>query len=166
MNEQYYQFLEALSYVRFNYLSSPAINNTTNEGERVFCYEIYHQLRSLIPENLDLTAEQVKSPSVLIGLAGVIQPDLIIHRHGDMENQKLAIEVKSNRNTISRASVFNDLQKIHGYVTGVLQYENAVFLIGNVRFGSIYNQFDVAQKTWLEEVLCRWEIEDRGNNKT
>jgi hypothetical protein len=66
--------------------------------ERVYCYELYHQLRNLWPTNCfySLGGEVDKKNHPLIrgnNLDGV-KPDLLVHQPGDMGGNYAVIEVK------------------------------------------------------------------------
>ena len=62
--------------------------------ERVYCYELYHQLRCIIGDDFPykLNGEVDKSGHPLIRNAK--KPDFIIHQPGDMIHNLVVIEVK------------------------------------------------------------------------
>ena len=66
--------------------------------ERVYCYELYHQLRSHWPDNTnyELSGEVDKSGHPLIRGNNLdnVKPDLLVHIPGDMEGNHTIIEVK------------------------------------------------------------------------
>ncbi|EWG08968.1 hypothetical protein [Cytobacillus firmus] len=77
--------------------------------ERVFCYELYHQLRKVMEENqleekvilqAELRKNQVGTEiEQLFGIQstdGVYYPDFLIHEPDTIDNQNLIIEVKAN----------------------------------------------------------------------
>lgn len=66
--------------------------------ERVYCYELYHQLRMLWPEGTPfmLNGEVDKSGHPHRRMAGLnVSPDLLIHQPGDMAGNHIVLEVKS-----------------------------------------------------------------------
>ncbi|WP_143271608.1 hypothetical protein [Bradyrhizobium mercantei] len=67
--------------------------------ERVYCYELYHQMRRRWPEDgpFRLSGEVDKAAHpVLSGLgASYAKPDLLVHGPGDMRRNHAIIEVKS-----------------------------------------------------------------------
>ena len=66
--------------------------------ERLYCYELYHQLRSKWPVNsrYSLGGEVDKNGHPLIrgGALDRAKPDLIVHGPGDMESNLAVVEVK------------------------------------------------------------------------
>ena len=66
--------------------------------ERVYCYELYHQLRLLWPQDSKyaLSGEVDKSGHPLIRGNGLDnrKPDILIHIPGNMDNNLLVLEVK------------------------------------------------------------------------
>ena len=66
--------------------------------ERVYCYELYHQLRSMWPENCSysLGAEVDKAGHKLIRGNDLdnVKPDFLVHIPGDMGGNYAVIEVK------------------------------------------------------------------------
>jgi len=66
--------------------------------ERVYCYELYHQMRCHWPdeEGYTLNGELDKAAHpVLSGLGlGKLKPDFLVHRPGDMRGNHAVIEVK------------------------------------------------------------------------
>lgn len=98
--------------------------------ERVYCYELYHQLRLIIPDHTgySLGGEIDKSGHQLIRGNGLdrAKPDLLIHVPGDMEDNLLVLEVKPT--VASRNGVIKDLKTLtafrrHG------RYDHAVLLV-------------------------------------
>ena len=137
-------------------------------GERVFCYELYHQVRSLM-ENHSIefpeTFQHVKLQSELkkdyineivqnfYGVAALDReyiPDFLLHTPGNFQNQHLIIEVKSNPN-ISFAGMIDDLLKIQQFISRY-QYQRGIFLTVNTnpnRIRNILNQEN--NRLWLRQ---------------
>lgn len=66
--------------------------------ERVYCYELYHQMRCRWPREtpyiLNGEVDKVRHPVLTpLGLTGQ-KPDLLVHQPGDMEGNHAIIEVK------------------------------------------------------------------------
>jgi|SRR3989344_1439722 len=77
--------------------------------ERVYCYELYHQLRLLLPKDSRyvLSGEVDKSGHPLIRNNSMdnTKPDFLIHSPGNMQNNLLVMEVKpvnAQRNGIKK----------------------------------------------------------------
>jgi len=135
-------------------------------GERVFCYELYHQIRVLM-DNHHLhnprTFENVKLQSELKKdyIGQIVQeyfnvealdseyiPDFLLHTLGNFDNQFLIIEVKSNPQ-LSFSGMKDDLLKIQQFITRY-HYKKGVFLTINTNPDRIKNALEVeANKDWL-----------------
>ncbi|TAX42239.1 methionyl-tRNA formyltransferase-like protein [Rhizobium leguminosarum] len=117
------------------YFQLPVAGRDPALYERVYCYELYHQMRSRWPEtNLFLSGEIPKRGHEVImariGRAAV--PDFLIHEPGNMDNNYAIIEVKS-----SQANAFGirkDLATLDQFRAQV-GYQRAVYLFyGGVDF--------------------------------
>ena len=104
--------------------------------ERVYCYELYHQLRCMLDDSFPykLNGEVDKSGHPLIRNAK--KPDFIVHQPGNMKHNLVVIEVKSvnvkNRlnelrddfNTLkwflNKAKYYRAIMLIYGNINGVL----------------------------------------------
>ena len=66
--------------------------------ERVYCYELYHQLRMIWPERSHyiLNGELDKRSHPIFQAIGInnIKPDLLIHKYESMQHNYCALEVK------------------------------------------------------------------------
>lgn len=98
--------------------------------ERVYCYELYHQMRLRWPRESPfyLTGEVDKaSHPILSDLgAGTAKPDLLVHQPGDMIGNYAIIEVKSQEATDS--GIKNDLGKLSLF-TREVRYQRAIYLV-------------------------------------
>ena len=65
--------------------------------ERVYCYELYHQLRNILgdefPYKLDGEVDKERHPIIRPEL-GPEKPDFIVHVPGEMDRNLVVIEVK------------------------------------------------------------------------
>lgn len=98
--------------------------------ERVYCYELYHQLRSLWPQYTDysLSGEIDKNGHKLIrgNELDKKKPDFLIHEPGVMEHNYLIIEVKSSN--ADKNGIEKDLKTLTAFrIKG--EYSRAIFLI-------------------------------------
>ncbi|MDP3455081.1 hypothetical protein [Methyloversatilis sp.] len=98
--------------------------------ERVYCYELYHQLRCLWPTECDfsLNGELDKAAHPILRELGAdyAKPDLLVHRPGYMSGNNTIIEVKSSR--APSAGIEKDLRTLALFRTKV-GYERAVYLL-------------------------------------
>lgn len=126
--------------------------------ERVYCYELYHQMRKIWPNNCQyfLNGEVDKrAHPVLRNFGTEAIPDLLIHTPGAMAGNHAIIEVKNS--TVGRG-VRKDLKTLDLFVRGV-GYKRAIYLIygnranseGVARIESIANEFSeiVPIEVWL-----------------
>lgn len=138
-----YQDIENFSGALRNRRGRLIDNNFERYGERVFCYEFYHQMRILIDneraENPNFLGESKLQAEVekmqIIELAqrlGLQQlnseyaPDFLMHTPGNANLHPFVIEVKCEPN-ISWEKVFNDLNKLDQFVTQY-NYQRGIFL--------------------------------------
>ena len=143
-------------------------------GEKVFCYELYHQTRMLMdaylkqkpPSNnstiIRLQAElQKKQVKDIIDHFPNIQPlnkeyipDFLLHSGiaGDFQHQKLIIEVKSDPQ-ITFSEIEYDLSKIQEFITKY-HYRRGIFLTVNTTYDRIINILRTpANELWIQERL-------------
>lgn len=121
-------------------------NDFAKFGERVFCYEFYHQLRLLLDnernytpnflENAKLQGEVDKMRVLdLIERFGLRPldheyiPDFLMHTPGNANFHPYVIEVKAD-NRIQLKSVYHDLQKIDQFITRY-NYRRGMFILIN-----------------------------------
>lgn len=91
--------------------------------ERVYCYELYHQLRLIIDEKLyDVNGEIDKRGHKLITEG--FNPDILIHKQGNMDNNELVLEVKLKWQSSGVKDDFKKLDKM----TNKYNYKLGVFL--------------------------------------
>ena len=105
--------------------------------ERVYCYELYHQMRSIWPSDTQfyLNGEIDKAAHPILAQRGAagMKPDLLVHRPGYMEGNHAIIEVKTCRT--NKAGILKDLRTLNIFV-GEVGYERAILLV----FGDEVNQ--------------------------
>jgi len=98
--------------------------------ERVYCYELYHQMRCLWPKDcrFRLNGEVDKAAHPILSRLGAsyAKPDLLIHGPGHMSQNHAIIEVKSVMADL--AGVRKDLRTLSLFRTRV-GYERAIYLI-------------------------------------
>jgi hypothetical protein len=97
--------------------------------ERVYCYELYHQLRQLWPESpYFLNGELDKAAHPILRELGAdyAKPDLLVHTPGSMRGNHAIIEVKSV--SASNAGIAKDLTTLALFRTKV-GYDRATYLL-------------------------------------
>lgn len=98
--------------------------------ERVYCYELYHQMRLRWPKEthfyLNGEIDKVAHPILMKLGAAFAKPDLLVHRPGYMSGNHAIIEVKAAR--ASNAGILKDLRTLSIFINDV-GYERAIYLI-------------------------------------
>ena len=98
--------------------------------ERVYCYELYHQLRLYWPEDesYELSGEVDKSGHPLIrgNELDNVKPDLLVHTPGNMGGNFAVIEVKPIN--ASRNGIAKDLATLTAFRRHA-RYRKAIYLI-------------------------------------
>jgi hypothetical protein len=97
--------------------------------ERVYCYELYHQMRLRWPQDspYSLNGEVDKAAHPQAGLLeGTPKPDLLVHIPGTMAGNHAVIEVKSCRANANAIRI--DLVKLVRFVRQ-FRYQRAIYLV-------------------------------------
>lgn len=101
--------------------------------ERVYCYELYHQLRNVLESKLSdfpykLDAEVDKAGHRIIEER--MKPDFIVHVPGEMNSNLAVIEVKPLKQQISRLKdeLEYDIDKLKTFLEE-FRYHRAIMLI-------------------------------------
>lgn len=101
--------------------------------ERVYCYELYHQMRSRWPDGTRyyLNGEVDKAAHPILSELGISlsKPDLLVHQPGYMEGNHAVIEVKHSAATAY--GLKKDLRTLSAFVSKV-GYQRAILLIYGV----------------------------------
>jgi hypothetical protein len=102
--------------------------------ERVFCYELYHQLRLAMKDSalLSLCGEIDKRGHMGFEEGDRKNPDFILHNAGNFQNNELIIEVKGK---LIKNQIIKDFDTIHTFIKKY-EYKNGMFILYN------YSLFD------------------------
>lgn len=126
--------------------------------ERVFCYELYHQMRCIQDNNgmrgIKLHGEIDKRGHDLFRGDAARNPDFIFHVPGTMEGNKVVIEVKGNVEGQNREGVFKDIQTLSKFTDQLHNYELGVMIIYNYSFEEIkqYILKNIKQRIEAEKI--------------
>jgi hypothetical protein len=98
--------------------------------ERVYCYELYHQLRVATGDDFGYSlggeVDKVRHPILSAFALDKTKPDLLVHKSGDMRGNLVVMEVKSvNAKT---EGIKKDLQNLTSFVRRG-QYYRAINLV-------------------------------------
>lgn len=132
MENEYQIFLNALlkatALIPPDYFNlQVATTEATIYRERVYCYELYHQLRRVLPIDFPFTLQgeiDKRNHPIISKVCGAIKPDFLVHTPGNMENSNLVVaEVKSVRNVRKLRKDFKTLRCMtsleNGYFRGI-----------------------------------------------
>lgn len=138
--------VDALQNVRYEYFEIKQYGTeNTKKRERVFCYELYHQMRNIQAQNkhlyLTINGEINKAGNLVI--KENFDPDFVIHRQGSMGDNHAVIEVKTSK---SKKGILKDFETIKCMVH-CYDYKIGIFLI----IGADLNWFDKEIKPELKD---------------
>lgn len=150
----------ATDAVEQDYFLLPIDGGDAIYRERVYCYELYHQLRSRWPEGCEyvLNGEVDKRGHQLLAEFGADNavPDFLVHKPGDNSMNHAIIEVKSQE--VTPAGCLADLAKLKRFMANGVDYTRGIFLIyGRSARQALENamqsrQFDAGEvELWLHE---------------
>lgn len=119
----------ATARVAAEYLRLPIHGQTPAYRERVYCYELYHQMRCAWPKETPyrLNAEVDKRGHIAMGALGVRgqKPDLLVHIPGYMDGNHTIVEVKAAPS--DKEKIGKDLKTLATFLKA--GYERAIYLI-------------------------------------
>jgi len=127
--------------------------------ERVYCYELYHQMRLRWPRGcafaLNGEVDKAAHPILMKLGADGFKPDLLVHTPGDMAGNHAVMEVKSARAV--RNGFPKDLKTLAVFRQAV-GYERAIYLIygGETSDGLIRSMAGYATKSGLPVPVEVW----------
>ena len=87
----------AMAQVEAKYILLEVAGGNPKHRERVYCYELYHQMRSLQAHCKEQSGFTINGEIDKDGPQKVDQnfnPDFVMHTPGDMENNSCVVEVK------------------------------------------------------------------------
>ena len=135
MKKQDFQYLiksliKAAENMDAHYFQLPiAEGDEPKYRERVYCYELYHQLRCILGDSFPykLCGEVDKAGHPIIRKAK--KPDFIIHQPGNMEHNLAVIEVKPVTVKDRLDKLRKDLETLKYFLNNEPRYYRAIMLI-------------------------------------
>jgi hypothetical protein len=122
---------ESISDMNEEYFNLPVAGEENPiQRERVFCGELYHQIRNRLdefPYNINIEPDKTMHP-IIEELCGAINPDFIIHKFGEMtsESNLAVVEVKRSEGNLT-GGILKDMKAINclttiqnGYYGGII----------------------------------------------
>lgn len=132
------------------YFRLPIERGTPEYKERVYCYELYHQMRCqmhlFLPSDrtYTLNAEVDKRAHPTLSTQGVSGiPDLLIHTPGDNSGNYAIIEVKSPKALNRLGELRRDLKKLTTFVNKA-EYKRAIYLVFGKETAPLIDQIERA----------------------
>lgn len=124
--------------------------------ERVYCYELYHQLRVLSTQGggraagaptYVLSGEIDKAGLNAVIDGGLHKPDLVWHEPGDSEHNAVVVEVKASDH-LRAEPLRKDLETLRAFLEAERGYAKAAFLVfGNIAEKTLWQRlFRAADK--------------------
>lgn len=126
--------------------------------ERVFAYELYHQMRLRFPvkngcvDSMVIHGEYRKALKFVPDLENerTVIPDLVVHQSQTLQNNLLAIEIKSSRYPKPK-DIIADLDKLR-YYSQRLRFDVTLLIMINSKFEDVYFKND-ADRNEISSIL-------------
>lgn len=130
--------------------------------ERVYCYELYHQLRTTLgdgfPYKLDGEVDKNGHPIIRPTL-GPWKPDFIVHIPGNMKRNLVVIEVKPITVKDDMSELKRTLEKLQGFLNEAKYYRAIMLVYGDGKHNlpeSIRSEVHKFSKRCGERILMVW----------
>jgi uncharacterized protein YjcR len=133
--------MSAVTQVRADYFSSTGTRYDQTQYEQVtensFTAELYHRFKNLMELNVNKDYyDNLIFQFDITKMAYGIRPDLVLHQNQANRNvQKMFIEVKTDTN----ADLTDDFNKLISATDNYLNFENAVMITVNRKYGELLN---------------------------
>lgn len=129
---------EATSRIEGKYINFPLDGGMPIYRERVYCYELYHHMRSVWPEGCEFTlnGEVDKRAHPILKNMDISQsPDLLIHKPGLMAGNHCVVEVKPAQSQSS--GIVKDLETLSKFVKSAGYGRAILFIYGHAERSQI-----------------------------
>jgi len=130
--------------------------------ERVYCYELYHQLRNALgddfPYKLDGEVDKAGHPIIRPTL-GAKKPDFIVHVPGDMNQNLVVIEVKPITVKDNLEALKHDLETLQAFLYKAKYYRAIMLVYGDGNHDLpefIRSEVNKFSKRCEERILMVW----------
>ena len=123
--------------------------------ERIFCYELYHQMR-LIQSARGLTDVQIhgeidKSEHVALDSDARKNPDFVFHVPGMMKGNAIVVEVKGKIEGNYQEGVYKDIVTLSKFTDNKHYYHSGVLIIYNYTYDEFLRKIGEFLKNRLQE---------------
>jgi hypothetical protein len=150
------RFTAALLSVAPDYFCVEMPDGSQAYQERIFAYELYHQVRMRFNEQWYVNGEFRKGLSMVprIDRSEWVIPDLVIHQPSTIEKNLVAVEIKSSP-TLKPVDLLTDLQKLEMFTDPHrgLSFSIGIMLIVNSDFRCVLEQASIDLKTAIVDAL-------------
>jgi len=124
---------ESIADIRKEYFKIERYRDLPTLRERVYCYELYHQLRRRLPEDFPYLLHGEIDKSGYDWIAELFggscpNPDFVVHVPGKPKNL-VVIEVKTKGN--KKSEIQKDIGKLNKFITKVNYYRGILLLFGS-----------------------------------
>jgi hypothetical protein len=119
----------ATTRIATEYFQLPVAGADAVYRERVYCYELYHQLRSIwdqFPFSIGGEIDKSGNPHFRGGPYAGAEPDLLVHVPGNMEANLAVVEIKSANAGLG--GIREDLRKLNWFCANA-RYFRGIFLV-------------------------------------
>lgn len=123
--------------------------------ERIFCYELYHQMR-LIQSTRGLTDVQIhgeidKSGHVAFDSDARKNPDFVFHVPGMMKGNVIVVEVKGKIEGNYQEGVYKDIVTLSKFTNNKHFYQSGILIIYNYTYDEFLHNMGEFLKNRLQE---------------
>ena len=155
----------ASTRIEDRYFRVPIAGRSHVFRERVYCYELYHQMRCLWPtrEEYVLNGELDKAAHPKLSSMGVgsLKPDLLVHRPGHMQGNYAIVEIKSS-NVPNNSGITKDLKTLRLF-RKTAGYERAIYLFfGEKARAAAQRALDIALRDGNSPAIEFWIHAEAG----
>ena len=132
--------------------------------ERVYCYELYHQLRLLLGDDFPYKLDGELDKKSHICYPNGEKPDFVIHIPGKMEQNLVVIEVKPVTVKDHIKELGKDFDKLKMFISEEAKYYRAIMLIyGSINGDLPQNIRQEIENIHDEKIIILWH--DSPNKK-
>ena len=123
--------------------------------ERVFCYELYHQMRS-VQSARGLTDVQIhgeidKSGHIAFDRNSRKNPDFVFHVPGMMKGNAIVVEVKGKIEGNYQEGVYKDIVTLSKFTNNKHYYHSGILIIYNYTYDEFLHNIGEFLKNQLQE---------------
>ncbi len=163
------QFKKAITMIDEKYISVSMYQLPNKRyRERVYCYELYHQLRKLLGDDYEYMLDgelDKKAHPIIEKSIGAKIPDFVVHYRSYMEQNLVIIEVKSIKNIKDNISnLEKDLDKIIEFIEEA-EYNYGIMLIYSNGFDNlpdnIVETFKEKTEVYSKMIFLLWHPEPK-----